>query len=227
MVIALFDSDGTLYNRQFGRGMMEYTNTHGRKSFVRKYYASLVVTLALSKIKRDPDLFLWAVIERLPWLIKGYNHQEAMDAFQWVIDEYLLPHVREDVIERVKSHQSQGHEVVVVSGTFTEALEMLCQRLGVRHFVGTKLEVQNDRYTGRVIPPVIKGKGKVEQTHEYLKSQGWDIDWKSSYAYGDSFTDRDMLEMVGHAVAVHPEEKLFTLAREKDWDVLGEPKEQQ
>ena len=150
-----------------------------------------------------------------------------MDAFQWVIDEYLLPHSRKDVIEHIENHRAQGHEVVVVSGMFTEALELLCNRLGVSHFLGTRLEIQNDRYTGRVIPPVIKGKDKVEKTREYLKSQGWDIDLKSSFAYGDSFTDRDMLEMVGHAMAVHPDKKLFSLAKEMNWEILGTPKEKQ
>jgi hypothetical protein len=33
MIVALFDSDGTLYAKQFGRGMMEYANTHGLNHF--------------------------------------------------------------------------------------------------------------------------------------------------------------------------------------------------
>ena len=40
MIVALFDSDGTLYTGQFGRGMMKYSDEHGRKYFSRRYYAS-------------------------------------------------------------------------------------------------------------------------------------------------------------------------------------------
>ena len=31
MIVALFDSDGTLYTGQFGRGMMKYSSEHNRK----------------------------------------------------------------------------------------------------------------------------------------------------------------------------------------------------
>jgi phosphoserine phosphatase len=34
-----------------------------------------------------------------------------------------------------------------------------------------------------------------------------------------------MLNLVGNPVAVYPDSKLFTLAKEKQWEVLGKPKE--
>jgi HAD superfamily hydrolase (TIGR01490 family) len=225
MIIALFDSDGTLYSPQFGRGMMEYAKTHGRSFVANAYYASLVPEVLLSKIKLgNPERFQRGLIERLTWLFKGYTIQQAHSAFKWVIDEYLWPKRRTDVLERLKSHQGQGHEVMVVSGMFTPALKVLCDQLGVKHFVGTQLEVQNDRYTGQIIPPVIKGKDKVEKAREYLASKNLDIDWGASYAYGDSYTDRDMLEIAQHAIAVYPDEKLNTLAKEQNWEILGTPK---
>jgi HAD superfamily hydrolase (TIGR01490 family) len=225
MIIALFDSDGTLYSPQFGRGMMEYAKSHGRSFDANAYYASLVPEVLLAKIKMgNPERFQRGLIERLTWLFKGYTMEEANRAFEWVIDEYLLKQRRTDVIERLQSHQSQGHEVLVVSGMFAPALKILCDRLGVRHFVGTQLEVSHDRYTGRIIPPIIKGKDKVEKAREYLVSKNLDIDWESSYAYGDSYTDRDMLEIARHAVAVYPDEKLNSLAKEQNWEILGAPK---
>ena len=60
---------------------------------------------------------------------------------------------------------------------------------------------------------------------EFAQARGWDVDWSASYAYGDSFTDHYMLEMVGNPVAVYPEPKLYALAKEKNWEVLGTPKE--
>ena len=226
MIAALFDSDGTLYSHQFGRGMMKYANAHGRRLPSAMYYVSLVPEVLLNKMKLgNPERFQRALIERMLWMIKGYSLKQATDAFAWVIDEYLMAGQRTDVIERVQKHQAQGHEVVVVSGMFAPALDVLCQRLGVNHFIGTQLEVRENRYTGRIIPPVIKGKDKAEKVHAYLESRGWDVDWKESHAYGDSFTDRDMLELVGHAVAVYPDKKLNQLAQQCGWEVLGTPKE--
>ncbi len=225
MIIALFDSDGTLYAPQFGRGMMAYSKAHGRGFAANAYYASLVPEVLLAKIKMgNPERFQRGLIERMSWMFKGDAVEKADRALAWVVDEYLWPQRRMDVIERLKSHQAQGHEVLVVSGMYAPALKMLCDRLGVKHFVGTQLEVKNDRYTGRIIPPIIKGKDKVEQARSYLKSRNLDIDWASSYAYGDSYTDRDMLESIRYAVAVYPDEKLNKLAKTQNWEVLGTPK---
>jgi len=60
---------------------------------------------------------------------------------------------------------------------------------------------------------------------ELVQSRGWDVDWAASYAYGDSFTDHHMLNLVEHPVAVYPDAKLHALAKEKNWEVLGTPKE--
>src|SRR4030095_8492511 len=88
MIVALFDSDGTLYSKQFGRGMMKYANTHGRRFPSMLYYASLVPEVLLNKMKLgNPERFQRALIERMLWLIKGYSVQQATEAFAWVIDE--------------------------------------------------------------------------------------------------------------------------------------------
>ncbi|MEO5888081.1 MAG: haloacid dehalogenase-like hydrolase, partial [Anaerolineales bacterium] len=98
------------------------------------------------------------------------------------------------------------------------------KHFGVSHLIGTQLEVSNDKYTGRMTPPVITGKAKAGKIRELLSTRGVDVDWSSSHAYGDSFTDREMLSLVGHPVAVYPDKKLFALATEKNWEMIGTPK---
>ena len=36
MIVALFDSDGTLYSNQMGRGMMKYEELYGNKTAARE-----------------------------------------------------------------------------------------------------------------------------------------------------------------------------------------------
>jgi phosphoserine phosphatase len=54
-----------------------------------------------------------------------------------------------------------------------------------------------------------------------------DVDWESSYAYADSITDAGLFNMVGHPVAVCPDDKLHELALLKNWEVIGKPKSAQ
>ena len=223
MIVALFDSDGTLYSNQMGWGMMKYEELNGRRNRARLYYASLMPSYFLNKSGlMKPKRFQHILITGLTRFFRGSNLKDGMSLFNWVVNEYLLPAKRADVVDRLKQHQAQGHVVVIASGSFTPCLDMIGQHFGVDHLIGTQLEIQNERYTGNIIPPLITGVAKAEKIRELLSIHN--VDWSSSYAYGDSFTDRDMLQLVGHPVAVYPDKKLHKLAKEKHWEILGTPK---
>ena len=221
MKIVLFDADGTLYTAQFGYGLLKYASEHERKNRVRLYYASLVPDILLAKLFPSAvERFQRNIIARLAWLIQGWESQETIQAFEWIANEYLLPTARVKTLDRLKQHQAEGYRVMIVSGTFNPCLELICKQLGVTDWVGTQIEYQDGHCTGRIIPPVIKGVDKVEQVHRYFTEWTEQVDWASSYAYGDSFSDRDMLELVGHPTAVYPDPALRSLAQDRGWEIL-------
>ena len=225
MIVALFDSDGTLYSNQMGRGMMKYEELHGNKTAARVYFASLLPGFVLNKIGlMKPVAFQELLLKGLTKFIKGLKINGAEPRFEWLVKEFLLKSQRTDVVARLKDHQSKGHLVVIASGSFTPALDLIGKHFGVTNLIGTRLEVSDDKYTGRLTLPVITGKAKAEKVRELLSARGVEVDWSASYAYGDSFTDREMLSLVGHPVAVYPDKKLFALATEKNWEIIGTPK---
>jgi HAD superfamily hydrolase (TIGR01490 family) len=224
MIVALFDADGTLYSAHYGRGLMKYARMHGRWLHTLAYFASLVPAALPSMLGlTDTEGFARAIIARLGWLLRGWNEAQTLRAFEWVTDEYLLPTRRQHVVDRLKAHQMQGHLVVIASGTFAPSLKVLGDRLGVTDLVGTQVEFARGRYTGRVIPPVIKGTDKLARIRKHLAESDRQIDWAASYTYGDSFSDREFMALAGHPVAVHPEPQLRTLALEKGWEILEQP----
>jgi phosphoserine phosphatase len=93
-------------------------------------------------------------------------------------------------------------------------------QLAVIDLIGTELEMEHGRCSGKIIPPVIKGAEKITTTRRYLESQDLKVDWQASFAYGDSFSDRDMLSLVGNPAAVYPDEKLRILAQQRGWEIL-------
>ena len=225
MIVALFDSDGTLYSNQMGRGMMKYEEMYGSKTAARLYFASLLPGFILNKMGlMKPVAFQELLLKGLTKFIKGLKINGAEPRFEWLVKEFLLKSQRTDVVARLRDHQSKGHLVVIASGSFTPALDLIGKHFGVTNLIGTRLEVSDDKYTGRMTLPVITGKAKAEKVRELLSARGVEVDWSASYAYGDSFTDREMLSLVGHPVAVYPDKKLFALATEKNWEIIGTPK---
>jgi HAD superfamily phosphoserine phosphatase-like hydrolase len=124
------------------------------------------------------------------------------------------------VIDRLKWHQAEGHCVVIASGTFTPSLELLGGRLGVKDLIGTGVEIRGGRYTGRSVPPIIKGADKLSRIREHLEKSGLPVDWKASFAYGDSYSDREFMQLTGHPVAVFPEHKLRDFAAAQKWEII-------
>ena len=221
-IVALFDCDGTLYSAQYGRGLMKYSSENGRKGSARAYYASLILPYFLHKYHLIVDeAYHRPVISRLAWMVKEMTEVEFRKASEWIFYKYILPSERNEVIARLRSHQLNGHVILLVSGMLTPSLELLGAHYKVDGVVGTKLEMKDGRYTGRIVPPVITGKDKDVHSREFFSSKNMDIDWEASYAYADSITDTSLFDMVGNPVAVNPGEKLFELARSKYWEIIS------
>jgi len=226
MIVALFDSDGTLYTGQFGRGMMKYSTEHNRRFFAWRYYAGILPAYTAYKAKLGSWQNLQhALLANLSGMLQGLDESQTTAALTWLVTEYLLPTQRADVFKRLKDHQAQGHKVIIVSGMLTPSAEILKEQIGAEAALGTQTELVNGKYSGRTILPLMSGATKASNVQELVQSRGWDVDWASSFAYGDSFTDSYMMSLVGRPVAVYPDAKLHALAQEKKWEVLGTPKD--
>jgi phosphoserine phosphatase len=140
-----------------------------------------------------------------------------------------VPRFFPEGVDQVAWHARQGHSIVLVSGTLAPlAREMslaLVIRLGVRGIAAavtvcaTRLEEIDGRWTGRIAGDAMFGAAKARAVRRLAAEKGFELE--RSYAYGDSWNDRWMLEPVGRAVAVNPSPKLAALARKRGWAVTA------
>lgn len=135
----------------------------------------------------------------------------AWDFFEQQIKSRLLPRA----LERIHWHQQQGHAVVLVSGTLDLLLEPLASELQASARVGTQIKVTENRMAGTILGEHIYDQAKVNAV--LALNQTCDFDLSKSFAYGNHFTDRHLLNLVGHPVATNPDSRLRNLARKKGW----------
>jgi hypothetical protein len=93
----------------------------------------------------------------------------------------------------------------------------LAKHLGIDHFLYTRLEVEDGRFTGRVIEPVCFEAGKIHWLEQLVTTQR--IDLARSWFYTDSITDLPLLELVGHPVVTNPDPRLYREAARRRWPV--------
>jgi phosphoserine phosphatase len=79
---------------------------------------------------------------------------------------------------------------------------------------------RNGRLTGDVLGPLF-GVDKANILDAYARALG--ISPQDCWAYSDHWSDKHMLEAVGHPVAVHPRIRLQRLAVRNGWEIQRPP----
>ena len=94
---------------------------------------------------------------------------------------------------------SAGGRVGVVSGGFHELLDPLAERLGLDFCRANRLEVADDRLTGRIMGDIIDAEAKARALEEWAAASGVPIE--RTIAVGDGANDLRMLDRAALGVA--------------------------
>ena len=159
-------------------------------------------------------------MEDLSGIFKGASEEEVLEVFHWAAENYIFESLRNDVIEILNQHKQRGDTVVIVSAAFSGLVEIVGRRLGVPNVIGTKLEVIDGKYTGRIVESLCFSENKAKLLKEFLNQNGLEMDGASSSAYADSIFDAPLLELVANPVATYPDEDLRRLAEHNGWRIL-------
>src|SRR5260370_5330760 len=82
----------------------------------------------------------------------------------------------------------------------------------------TRLEEREGRWTGRIAGEAMFGEAKGHAVRWLAREREFRLE--QCYAYGNSLSDRWMLEAVGRPAVVNPSWRLERVARKKKWPVL-------
>lgn len=185
-ILAVFDFDGTLTKQDTFNDFLIWR--FGRIKF---YLAMLLVS---------PLIFLY-VCRVLPNSIpKGslfwlFFRNRSYQKFSQVCAAYgtarLNDLLREEAMEKLRWHVSQGHTVVIVSASILEWIAPWANRNAINDVIATEIEVAAGIMTGRFRSKNCYG---IEKAHRLLARYP-NIADRIVYAYGDSRGDRDMLRM--------------------------------
>jgi HAD superfamily hydrolase (TIGR01490 family) len=130
----------------------------------------------------------------------------------------ILPRVYPQMLDVVRQHQDAGRRSYILSAASQEMVELLSVVLAMDGAIGTRSEIRDGVYTGRLAGPFVYGEGKARALRQFAAEN--EIDLSDSYAYSDSASDLPMLQAVGNPVAVNPDGDLAEVARREGWEVL-------
>lgn len=212
--IVVFDLDGTLIKGQSQRLFLNYA--FGRRMLGSMAYARIMSWFVFRKMGMAPH----------PGKIMeyGFRFLEGLDVgdFDRLISDFFAKSLRHaffgNAKELVQKHNNSKCELMLVSNAIEPIVKKAGSHLGIKNCFGTKLEIKNNKLTGKIAGNIMLGINKVNPIRRYAASNNLTL--ADSWAYCDHISDLPVLEMVSNPVAVNPERNLYEEAGTRNWPVL-------
>lgn len=209
---AFFDLDRTLIAGFSASSFVREWLTGGRAELTDVVQAA-TSALAFRLGRKNFSAF---VAESLA-MVKGLSEDEFAATAENIFGQSLAGNIYPEARALVEAHRAMGHTVAVISSaTYFQALPV-ARELGIEHVFATRLEVENGKLTGRIVPPACYGKGKADAAAGFARERGIALD--ASYFYTDSDEDLPLLLAVGKPRPINPSPRLQSIAAKRVWPV--------
>lgn len=199
--IAVFDFDKTITDRHSFWRFMRYC------AGPIKFYGALVVLL--------PDIVkcILKQISLMQLREKAISHFfEGMDQFTYYaksksfVEEKVNKWISADALERIRWHYEHGHYLVLLSNSDEGYLKVWAKQYNFDLVLGSRLELKNGVVTGKLTGEHCYGPEKVNR----LRRAICNLEEYYMYAYGDSPSDRYVLQIASKSYYRHFNLKLKT-----------------
>ncbi|PPE69379.1 HAD family hydrolase [Caldimonas thermodepolymerans] len=155
-----------------------------------------------------------------PWRTRSPQEQAWVQ--QRFVEEVVHPNLKPAALDLVRSHQSQGDLVAIVTATNEFVTAPIAAAFGVEHLLAVQLERDAEgAVTGRIRGVPSYQAGKVTRVDQWLASLGlrWEDFGRTSF-YSDSPNDLPLLERASDPVATNPSPALEQTAVARGWRIL-------
>ncbi len=213
---AFFDVDNTLIRGStiyfLGRGMYQ-RGYFTKKDISRFVLANLRFRLTGKENKDEIQRFQDAATD----FIGGHNVKDIEAIAQEIYDEYVSPAMWQGTIDIAQALEAEGIEVYLVTAAPEDMAVLIAKRLGLTGALGSKAEIANGTYTGRMNGALLHGKEKAVAVTELAKEKGFNL--SECFAFSDSNNDLPLLLCVGHPSAINPDALLGLRAMAEGWPI--------
>jgi len=212
MVAAVFDVDRTLVpvtttERIFIRYLL-------RKRVLGLRAVLQTVSFILKNLRHTSP---FETIRRQRAYLAGQPIEKMRKLARRCFEEDIKPRLSRAGLEAIKEHQTQGHVIVLLSGSLDFLLAPFREWVKADHLIAANMEVKNGKLTGRIIGHYPYGSYKAAIIQHFATEHG--LDFSRSYAYADHHTDHEVLRLFANPVVVNPKPKMQEIADREGWPV--------
>ena len=188
-IVAVFDFDGTLTYADsflpFLRHQSGFLNFWIGTTLLSPFVLLQAIGV-ISNSKAKEKFLKFFLGGRKPEDLEAISQSFVKTRLPWLMNP--------DAIEKMEWHRREGHQLILLSASPELYLQHWTQANHFQGLLGTRLELSDGKITGRIDGKNCHGREKVERLKEHLNDLG---DYEI-YSYGDSRSDRHVLEFCAH-----------------------------
>ena len=209
---AVFDVDGTLIpgtslEKEFVLFLLHHhiINPLQLLFFLTKFIVDLPRAGLIPAMKANKAFFAGLDVEKI--------HRAADVFFRHSLQNLLS----DKGIAEIQKRRARGYRIMVLSGAPLFLLHHVNRFIHADQIVGSVLQQQKRKFTGRLDGQHFYGASKRELL-EQLRTR-LDIDFSRSVVFANHTSDEYHMTLFGEAVAVNPDRMLLKVARQKGWKI--------
>ena len=190
--LAIFDIDYTITKKETLMELFKYVIKNDKRNIrflPRAIYSGTMYALGIYDEKKVKETFLKFIDrikeEELAKLVKRFYHEK------------LSTILYEDALKMMRKLKSEGYEIYLISASPEFYINEFYNIEEVDKIIGTKFIFRDGIFTRKMEGCNCKGEEKVRRLMEVLKNENIEVDFKESYMFSDSLSDKPLLDLVG------------------------------
>lgn len=214
--IAAFDFDGTCISGSSPKKLVHVLGITRKIGLYKLFRVGLWGLAYKLNLPKDAE----GVRSRV---FSAFDGSPATKVNAFLCDFYhkqVEPMYRQEADAAMFAHLEAGHIVVLVSASFEPIIASAMVEHPIQFALASRMRIKDGCYTDEVEGLPTEGPQKIEVlttfANEYFGEGNWEIGW----AYGDHYSDLEMLEAAKHPCPVTPDWKLKGVALKRGWEIL-------
>ncbi|MDU2491105.1 MAG: HAD-IB family hydrolase [Clostridium celatum] len=200
--LAIFDIDYTITRKETLMEFFKYLVSKDIKNIKflpRALYSGLMYGVKVYDERRVKECFLK--------FIENIDEAELAKLTKSFYDERISKILYKDAVEMIKKLKKEGYMVILISASPEFYVKEFYAIREVDLIIGTKFTFKDGKFIRKMHGNNCKGEEKVRRLNEVLKEKNIKVDFKNSYMFSDSLSDKPLLDLVGNPYLINYKKK--------------------
>lgn len=200
--IALFDVDFTITRKETLLQFFNFVISKDKRNlrFIpRVIFCGLMYGINIYDEKKVKETFLK--------FIENVEEEDLKKLVKEYYEERLSNILYEDAIGMIKKLKSEGYKIYLISASPEFYLNEFYNIKEVDKVIGTKFLISEGKFSRKIEGHNCKGEEKVKRLMSVLKEENIEVDFKKSYMFSDSLSDKPLLDLVGKPYLINFKKK--------------------